>query len=187
MEESTNGVAIGKDGIFAGRFSAEIEGSFVVFLIGMRVNRLLQFKKWSQAVMAMPPMLQELYTNPDQGFLGGESFFRLGPVTTILVTYWRSFEHLEHFARSKDDPHFPAWKEFYQKIGLDGSVGIWHETYMVPAGHYEALYANMPRFGLAAASNHIEARMQGRGKSLRSRYEGSLNAAQSPMAEQPVR
>ncbi len=32
--------------IFPGRFTAKYDGSFVVFIIGMRVNRLLQFSKW---------------------------------------------------------------------------------------------------------------------------------------------
>jgi hypothetical protein len=27
-------------------------------------------------------------------------------------------------------------------------VGFWHETYAVPAGGYEAVYGNMPLFGL---------------------------------------
>jgi hypothetical protein len=32
---------------------------------------------------------------------------------------------------------------------------VWHETYRVPAGGYECLYANMPVFGLAAATAHV--------------------------------
>jgi hypothetical protein len=37
------------------------------------------------------------------------------------------------------------------------SVGIWHETYLVNQGHYETVYANMPRWGLAAAGSHLPA------------------------------
>jgi hypothetical protein len=36
-----------------------------------------------------------------------------------------------------------------------GDVGIWHETYLVPAGRYEAIYGSMPRIGLAAAGGHV--------------------------------
>ena len=36
-----------------------------------------------------------------------------------------------------------------------GDVGIWHETFRVRAGEYEALYGNMPVFGLAAAARHL--------------------------------
>jgi hypothetical protein len=145
-----------KNGVFAGRYTAQMEDSFIVFLIGMRVNRVWDFKKWLATARAMPPMMQELYAHAEEkGFLGGEAFFRFGPLTTMMVSYWRSFEDLERFARSKDDPHLPAWKEFYRNIGSDGSVGIYHETYVIPAGHHESIYGNMPLFGLAAATAHV--------------------------------
>lgn len=35
--------------IHKGRYSAEIEGEFVVFIIGMRVNRLWAIHKWLPA------------------------------------------------------------------------------------------------------------------------------------------
>ena len=34
---------------------------------------------------------------------------------------------------------------------------IWHETFRVRAGEHEAVYGNMPVFGLAAASTHAPA------------------------------
>ena len=34
-------------------------------------------------------------------------------------------------------------------------MGIWHGTYQVKAGDHEAIYANMPIFGLSAAGRHI--------------------------------
>jgi hypothetical protein len=79
-----------KNGVFAGRYTAQMEDSFIVFLIGMRVNRVWDFKKWVPTAMAMPPMLQELFAHGEEkGFLGGEMFFRFGPLTTMMVTYWR--------------------------------------------------------------------------------------------------
>jgi hypothetical protein len=75
----------------------------------------------------------------------------------ILVQYWRSFDDLETFARNPSDPHVAAWKRFNQAVGADGSVGIWHETYMVNPDQYECVYGNMPRFGLGAAMEHVEA------------------------------
>src|SRR3954466_13144933 len=113
--------------VVAGRSTAQIEEPFVVFLIGMRVNRVRSFKKWMPAAQAMPEMLKVLYTQPEKGFLGGESFFSFFPLTTLVLTYWRSFEDLEKFARSADDPHLGAWKRFNQLVGVDGTVGIWHE------------------------------------------------------------
>jgi fumigallin biosynthesis monooxygenase-like protein len=143
--------------VAAGRYTAHMDEPFVVFLIGMRVNRLRLFSKWMPAARAMPEMLNVLYRYPEKGFLGGESFFRMFPITTLLLTYWRSFDDLEHFARSVDDPHLGAWKRFNQAVGQDGSVGIWHETYVIEAGQYEAVYGNMPVFGLAKATQHVPA------------------------------
>ena len=39
----------------------------------------------------------------------------------------------------------------------DGSVGIWHESYLVESGHHETIYNNMPVFGLAKATEHVRA------------------------------
>ena len=138
-----------------GRFTAQIDESFVVFLIGMRVNNIWAVHKWLPTAQAMSPMLNTLHQYPDKGFLGQESFFRLFPLCTIMTTYWKSFEHLEYFARNTDDPHLEPWRAFNRSIGNDGSVGIWHETYLVQAGQSESIYVNMPVFGLAAATNHV--------------------------------
>jgi hypothetical protein len=48
---------------------------------------------------------------------------------------------------------------------------IWHETYQVAAGHYEAIYANMPRYGLAVAGTHEPA--TGHRSDARSRMRSS--------------
>ena len=36
-------------------------------------------------------------------------------------------------------------------------MGIWHETYMVERARYEAIYSNMPVFGLAKATERVPA------------------------------
>ena len=35
------------------------------------------------------------------------------------------------------------------------AAGIWHETFMVAAGSYEAIYQNMPRVGLSAVGDLV--------------------------------
>lgn len=159
--------------ILPGRFAASHEESFVVFIIGMRVNKLLAVRKWLPVGAAMGPMLQTLYQHPEKGFLGGQTFFYWRGVA--LIQYWRSFEDLERFARNRDDPHLAAWQRFNKAIGADGSVGIWHETYLVDAGQYEAIYGNMPVFGLAAATRHVPA--VGRRATARRRLGGENEAA----------
>jgi Monooxygenase af470-like len=73
----------------------------------------------------------------------------------VIVQYWRSFEHLEAFARDPDDPHLEAWRTYWRRVGKDDRSGIWHETYLVRAGEYEAVYGNMPPKGLGKATRLI--------------------------------
>jgi hypothetical protein len=69
-----------------------------------------------------------------------------------MVQYWRSFEHLEHYAHSRDHAHLPAWAAFNRRVrASNGTVGIWHETYQISPGAYENVYVNMPAFGLGRA------------------------------------
>lgn len=138
--------------INAGRFTADAKGDFVVFLIGMRFNRLLKVRKWLPVALAMPKMLKALDNHPELGCLGHHEW--LGR-TTILVMYWQDFEALDRFARAKDLPHLEPWRQFNRIIGKSGDVGIWHETYKVRAGEYEAMYGNMPTFGLAKATSVV--------------------------------
>jgi len=146
--------------IHNGRFAAQIEGDFVVFLIGMRVNRFFAFGKWLPVARAMPRMLQELMAQPELGLLHASS--AMSGRTLMTTQYWRSFEHLHAYAHVKNKAHLPAWAEFNRLVGGNGAVGIFHETYMVKAGEYEAVYANMPRYGLAKAGEMVPAvgRMQ---------------------------
>ena len=105
-----------------GRWMADIEGDFVVFLIGARSSRNLR----------------------------------------------RSCEHLERFANDRDDPHVAAWRNYWKRVGKDTRTGIWHETYLVRAGEYEAVYGNMPPYGLGKASSLVP---MSEGSSARSRLK----------------
>ena len=139
--------------IFPGRFTAHTDEPFVVFLIGMRVNNFFRFGKWIPVVRAMPPMIEELMSQPEMGLLHAETMLYWRGVATIQ--YWRSFEHLHAYAHAQEAKHLPAWAEFNRCTGGNGSVGIWHETYAVAPGQYESIYANMPRFGLSASAEHV--------------------------------
>jgi len=129
--------------IIPARMTSEFEGDFVVFLIGMRVNKPWKLHKWIPVFLAMPRMLRELQRKPECGFLGSIS------AGLLVVQYWRSFEHLEAYARSHDHEHWPAWVAFNRRTANSrGDVGIWHETYQVRAGEYECIYSGMPPIGL---------------------------------------
>jgi hypothetical protein len=137
------------------RMRAEIDGDFVVFLIGARFNDKRQLARSFLDVggrRGMAHMLQYLMAHPEKGLLG---FQQLGLVN--IVQYWRSFEHLEAFARDEDDPHLAVWRSYWKRVGASGRTGIWHETYLVRAGEYEGIYGNMPPFGLGKAARLVPA------------------------------
>ena len=130
------------------RLFATLQGSFVVFLIGMRINTPWKVHKWWPVARAMPRMLKELNEKPELGMLGGQMW---GGRTTILVQYWRSTEHLFAYGKNREALHLPAWRAFNRVVGTSGDVGVWHETYVVSPGTYENIYVNMPPFGLGKA------------------------------------
>lgn len=153
------------------RLSASLDGDFVVFLIGMRINSPWKVHKWLPVASAMPRMITELHRQPELGFLHAEMWFSR---TIILVQYWRSMEQLLAYAKSKQAQHLPAWQAFNQSVGTDGSVGIWHETYTATAGSYETIYVNMPAFGLGKAGT-LEA-ASGRKQSAAGRWRADKNS-----------
>jgi hypothetical protein len=139
--------------IHNGRFTAAYDGGFVVFIIGMRINKMFAVRSWLPIFTAMRPMLQRLNEDPALGFLHGT--YTLIPRGAALIQYWRSFEDLERFAKNPVEPHLAAWKRFNRRVGNDGSVGVFHETFEVAPGRWESVYVNMPVFGLAAATSHV--------------------------------
>jgi hypothetical protein len=134
------------------RMTAEIDGDFVVFLIGARFNNKLHLLRSFVDLggrKGMKHMLDYLVAHPEKGLLG----YEMG--LPVIVQYWRSFDHLEAFAKDATDPHLAAWRNYWRRVGKDDRTGIWHETYRVRAGEYEAVYGNMPPFGLGKAGRLV--------------------------------
>lgn len=146
----------------------------VVLLIGMRINKLWKIGTWLPVMSAMPRMLKELAKSPDLGLLHARTHF--GFRNVMVVQYWRDFDALHSYATSKTAAHLPAWQAFNQKIGSNGDVGIWHETYIAKADQFECVYNNMPPYGLGKAHGLVSAK--GRNKSAR----GRLNQSDGPNA-----
>ena len=127
--------------IHAGRWTAALDGPYVVFIIGMRFNKPWKVHRCLPVFLAMPKMIGELEARPELGFLGAQTWFSR---TTLMVQYWRSFDALEAYAKARDASHLPAWAAFNRVVGANGDVGIYHETYCIERGTYENIYANMP-------------------------------------------
>ena len=133
-----------------GRWTARIDGDFVVFLIGARFNSKWQaFRAFADlgGRRGMGHMLKYLTEHPEKGLLGYES------AGFTVIQYWRSFEHLEAFAKDDSDPHLAVWRTYWKRVGRTARTGIWHETYLVRDGDYEAIYGNMPPHGLGKATS----------------------------------
>jgi hypothetical protein len=131
------------------RVTAELEGGFVVFRIGMRINTLWKVHEWLPVLRSMPKMLEELETDAESGLLGYDT--KLGIRNHEVVQYWRSFEQLRDYALDSDSRHAPAIQWANQQMRESDAVGIWHETYLVRDGAYETVYNNAPPIGLGKA------------------------------------
>lgn len=156
------------------------DADLVVFHIGMTIRQPLRIDLWGPAFTAMPKMIAELSRNKaaaargeadDLGFLGAQAL--IGATGPWVVQWWRSIDQLYAYARNRDAVHLPAWRAFNQTARQHpGAVGIWHETYAVPAGGIETFYGNGAVVGLGSATGTVEASR--RGRDARERLGSSL-------------
>ncbi len=128
--------------IIQGRKTVHNQQELVVLLIGARIN------KWWLLPLALPilakmrSMQRELLADPASGLLAIQSF------GSVDVMYFRSAEDVTRYANDRKQTHQPTAKRFFQKLFQNQAVGVWHETFVVPAGNYESVYLNMPRHGM---------------------------------------
>jgi hypothetical protein len=139
------------------RRSAEIDGDFVVLVIGTHINRWRDVRAWLPVLRAMPRMVRELEQHPELGLLKAYGGWMFGGPT--YIQYWRSYDHLVAYARSAGNEHLPAWRAFNRATRAHGdAVGVFHETYRVSAGQWETIYGAMPDVGLLGAAGAQELR-----------------------------
>lgn len=149
----------GHEGVVEGRQVAAYDQDVVVFLLGMRINSLRALRTWVPVGKSMGPMLAELMRDPDSGLLGFRTLASWRSVT--LIQYWESVEKLHAFANDAQRTHRPAWTEFYRRAYKRQDVGIWHETYVVPAHTIESIYVNMPPLGLGKVAGVVPVKSRG--------------------------
>jgi hypothetical protein len=163
------------------RTTADAKGEVVVLLIGMRINRFWAVHLWLPVMLGMFRMLRELEKDPARG-LRAKVLLTASPRTYYVVQYWESKDKLYAYATAPDAFHHRAWAALNRKEHsgrLRGQVGIWHEAYVVPEGSYEAIYGDMPAFGLAAAHGQIP--LEKRGRYAKDRF--AHRSQQEPVAD----
>lgn len=133
------------------RTTAELDGEFVVYRIGMRINSFWKLHHWLPVFRAMPRMLDELDAESERGLLAWD--LKPGFRVHEVIQYWRSFEDLREYALDGDAEHAPAMRWANELLEQTDAVGIWHETYVISGGEYETVYENTPLIGLAKAGD----------------------------------
>lgn len=136
-------------------YSARCDGDFVVFMIGIRPNGANPFTKtFKEVANAFRSMVAELEADPKWGYMGGDVYVGANTrkSTIMTVQYWRNYEALQKWTHTRMGIHVKTMMDYMKTDRFEGLNGIWHETYKVRDGEYEAIYAHMPPIGLALAS-----------------------------------
>jgi hypothetical protein len=134
----------------ADRVSAEMDREFVVFLIGIRIDRFWKVHRWLPVFRARKRMLEELAAHPESGYLSHNES------GGISILYWRTFEQLEYFTRDADKERWPAWAEFQEKLERSrGVLSEWRETYVIKPGQFETVYSGTRALGLNKVGHRV--------------------------------
>jgi hypothetical protein len=125
-----------------GRRGVDIDGDYVVFLIGacLDLRHPLRGIVELGGRRGMQDALDYLAARPEKGLLGYDS------AGFTVTQYWRSFAHLERFSADVDDPHLAAWRSYWGRGSRSARTVVWHETYRVRAGDYTPIYGHVPAF-----------------------------------------
>lgn len=171
------------------RMTAEIEGDFAVFITGMRINKFWKIHKWYPNFRAMRKILMGLFGNQEEyGALCAQAYWNLrGP---LLIGYFRSVEQLERFANDPNQPHAKVWADYFKRMKDSPDVGVWHETYVVRDGEYEAAYDFMPKAtGLAMGTSYVPIERRGdkagQRRATGARYAARRSGSKPSDAEEP--
>jgi hypothetical protein len=160
-------------------YSACCDGDFVVFLIGIRPNGTNPFtKSFSEVGKAFRSMIAELESDPTSGYMGGDVYVGANKrkSTVMTVQYWRNYEALQKWTHTKMGTHVRTVLAYMKKDRVEGVNGIWHETYKVRDGEYEAIYAHMPPIGLALATQAVHETKTNNGPERMKRREKERDA-----------
>ena len=151
--------------VFTGRYSADVEGDFVVFLIGMRINKPWDVRGWWHTFVVDAPDDQgargEPRARPD---LGAPGWFG-GPA---VVQYWRSLRAARPL-RAQRGPAAtsPRGRSGTRPRGRPARSASGTRPTRCARASTRSIYGNMPRHGLATATAHVPVTAKGRSAARR--------------------
>ena len=145
-----------------GSVRSPCDEQITVFLLAARSNhpRGRFAPGWREIGKYFGDMWRDCAANRQtNGFLGKTS--TLMPTdedcgnTMCWLSYWKDLESLQAFANGPVHKKGLVW---LNKIGLKEypSIGIMHETYQVPKGHWETILLNTRPFGLSSTRHFVE-------------------------------
>jgi hypothetical protein len=169
-----------RENIIRTKYIAELDEPVVMFIVGGHMNKPWAIHRYLWIPLTFLKMIRDLHrgAKDETGFIDGHLLYRLFPLGLTFVSYWRSFDDLEAYARGKGGDHIKAWARYVKEN--DDAIAIWHETYLVEPGKFEAVYGNSAPYGLARVGNIEEA--QGRKHNARGRF----NPDDETVSEEPL-
>ncbi|KAL1895441.1 hypothetical protein Sste5346_005247 [Sporothrix stenoceras] len=133
-----------------GRYSPHPGQGLVVFHFGARFNHPLGV--FAPGAQAMTRRFRDTLASledkrTEYGLLGGDLFrggnaARTSNDTILLVLDFRDVSGLQRFAASPVHREAYEWLRQTTADGKYSHLSAFHETFVVPAGHYESLYIN---------------------------------------------
>ncbi|QKX61124.1 uncharacterized protein TRUGW13939_08271 [Talaromyces rugulosus] len=144
----------------------------VVFLLGARSNhpRGRFTPGWAKIGEYFGDMWRDCAKNRQtNGFLGKTSTLIATDEdcgnTMCWLSYWKDLDSLQVFANGPVHAKGMVW---LNKIGLKQypSIGIMHETYNIPKGHWETISLNTRPFGMAATQHFVQDKESGETKRI---------------------
>ena len=111
---------------FHGAYTADLDGDFVVFLIGMRVNKPWAVRRWWPTFAAMRPMIQELEARPELGLLHASS---AGSAARSSSSTGAPSSSSTPSRATRTASTCRRGRSTTGAARASSAVGIWHETY----------------------------------------------------------